>query len=76
MKKKFGIRFVYPHKFNVTITFKEFIERYSSLANSEVSNDKVSIAGRVYSKRAMGQKLRFYDVMSRGNKIQIMANSK
>jgi lysyl-tRNA synthetase class 2 len=33
------------------------------------------LLGRVYSKRAMGQKLRFYDVRSESQKIQVMANA-
>lgn len=31
--------------------------------------------GRVYSKRAMGAKLRFYDLRSESQKVQVMANA-
>ena len=36
---------------------------------------KIINKGRVYSKRAMGQKLRFYDLRSESQKIQVMANA-
>lgn len=67
---------VYPHKFHVSISFNDYIEVYSTLKNEEVSNDKVSIAGRVYSRREMGKNLRFFDVRSESQKIQVMATAK
>ncbi len=54
----------------------DFVEKYSSLANEQVSDDTVNLAGRVYSRRAMGQKLRFYDLRSESQKVQVMANAK
>jgi len=36
----------YPHKFNVTISLEEFIEKFSSLAESQILHDeKCSVAG-------------------------------
>ena len=96
---------VYPHKFHVTISMTDFVDKYSPLGNDQVSDDVVSMAGkcptghitcklllfhdllerifcvcaekgRVYSKRAMGQKLRFYDLRGESQKVQVMANAK
>ncbi|CAF3544527.1 unnamed protein product [Rotaria sp. Silwood1] len=67
---------VYPHKYHVSITSQDFIDKYSHLKNEEINNDIVSIAGRVYSKRSFGTKLYFYDLHSDSVKIQIMANVK
>jgi len=36
----------YPHKFNVTISLEEFIEKFSSLAETQILHDeKYSVAG-------------------------------
>lgn len=75
MKKEDGDSSVYPHKFHVDLSMTHFIEKYSTLTNEQVSDDVVQIAGRVYSKRAMGQKLRFFDLRGESQKVQIMANS-
>lgn len=75
LKSEIGESKVYPHKFHVSISMTEFVEKYSHLTNEQVHDDKVSLAGRVYSKRAMGQKLRFYDLRSESQKIQVMANA-
>lgn len=67
---------VYPHKFNVEIGLADFIAKYNNLEDGQVLTDvSHSVAGRVYSKRASGQKLLFYDLRSESNKIQIMANA-
>lgn len=61
----------------MTISLPSFIEKYGkecSEAGSK-SEDKVSVAGRIHSMRAQGAKLRFYDLYSEGQKIQIMANA-
>jgi lysyl-tRNA synthetase, class II len=66
---------VYPHKFFVDISFGNFIEKYDGLESGCESEDTVSIAGRVFSKRAMGKNLRFFDIKSEALKIQVMANA-
>ncbi|EYC15163.1 hypothetical protein Y032_0038g3664 [Ancylostoma ceylanicum] len=67
----------FPHKFNVTTSIAAFIEKYESLKNEEVLNDvRVSIAGRIYSKRESGKNLVFYDVHSGGVRLQVMANAR
>lgn len=37
---------VFPHKFNVTISLRDFVEKYSHLQNEEIHNDVVSVAGK------------------------------
>ncbi|XP_015787819.1 lysine--tRNA ligase [Tetranychus urticae] len=66
----------FPHKYNVTISLSEFIEKYSSLSDGQVLEDqKVSVAGRIHAKRDYGAKLTFYDLRAEGVKIQVMANA-
>jgi len=66
----------YPHKFQVEISLGEFIQKYNQLDAGQVVSDVTHrVAGRIYSKRASGQKLVFYDLRSEMNKIQIMANA-
>lgn len=67
---------VYPHKFEVEISLKDYIEKYNHLEAGQALTDvEHRVAGRIYSKRASGQKLIFYDLRSDMNKIQIMANA-
>lgn len=63
----------FPHKFHVSITIPEFIEKYNSLGDGEHLKDIVTVAGRIHNKRSSGAKLRFYDLNGEGVKIQIMA---
>jgi lysyl-tRNA synthetase class 2 len=83
---------VYPHKYHVSISLRDFIDKYSHLQNEEINEDVVSVAGknelnfnfikhnhilgRIYSKRSSGTKLYFYDLHGDSVKIQIMANLK
>lgn len=65
----------YPHKFNVSLRIPEYVEKYKDLENDQLLTDQsVSIAGRVYSKRSSGSKLVFYDCHGEGSKIQVMCN--
>ncbi|VVC26733.1 Nucleic acid-binding, OB-fold,Lysine-tRNA ligase, class II,Aminoacyl-tRNA synthetase, class II [Cinara cedri] len=67
----------YPHKFNVTISLEEFIEKFSSLTKTQILHDEeYSVAGRVHAIRESGPKLIFYDLRGEGVKIQVMANAK
>lgn len=62
----------YPHKFTVTISLEEFIEKYEKLNSGEVlENITVSLAGRIHSIRESGAKLIFYDLRGEGVKIQV-----
>lgn len=67
----------YPHKYHVTISLEEFIEKYSYLQDNEVlESEPISVAGRVHAIRASGAKLIFYDLRGEGTKLQIMATAK
>ncbi|XP_047345197.1 lysine--tRNA ligase isoform X1 [Vespa velutina] len=68
----------YPHKFNVSISLENFIEKFSSVVkNGEILEKEIySIAGRVHAIRESGAKLIFYDLRGEGVKIQVMANAR
>ncbi len=76
LKEVEGAGSVYPHKYHVEMSMTHYIEKYSNLLNEQVSDDVVTIAGRCYSKRAMGQKLRFLDLRGESQKVQVMATAK
>jgi lysyl-tRNA synthetase class 2 len=65
----------YPHKFNVTVSIGDFIERYKDGPAGTVNEEVVvSLAGRIHSKRASGSKLIFYDLRGESLRLQVMAN--
>lgn len=65
----------YPHKFPITITFEDYINKYNSVETGSRHKDKIEcIAGRVLEKRNAGKKLFFYTVMSNGNTLQYLAD--
>lgn len=67
----------YPHKFHVTTSLEEFVEKYKDLEDSQTLEDVLlTVAGRVHAIRESGAKLIFYDVRGEGTKIQVMANAK
>ncbi|KAI3635524.1 hypothetical protein MIR68_006162 [Amoeboaphelidium protococcarum] len=66
----------YPHKFHVSTSVKNFTQQYDYLKPEEVLQDiKIQVAGRVQSIRTAGKKLKFYDLISDGSKVQIHANA-
>ena len=68
---------LYPHKFNVSISLPDFVAKYKDIPDGSHDEDTVvTIAGRVYNKRASGAKLVFYDVQSDGVRIQVMADAR
>ena len=68
---------LYPHKFQVSVSLPEFVQKYKDLPDGAHDEDiVVAIAGRVYEKRASGSKLVFYDVQSDGARIQVMADAR
>ncbi|XP_047325382.1 lysine--tRNA ligase isoform X2 [Impatiens glandulifera] len=67
----------YPHKFQVSLTILEYIEKYGGLNNGEHLKDvEVSLAGRIMNKRSSSAKLFFYDLHSAGGKVQVMADAR
>ncbi|KAI9592272.1 lysyl-tRNA synthetase [Syncephalis fuscata] len=66
----------YPHKFNVSLSLTDFIEKYSKLEIGErLESEIITVAGRIHNKRASGVNLRFYDLHAEGIKVQIMAQA-
>ncbi|XP_018392992.1 PREDICTED: lysine--tRNA ligase [Cyphomyrmex costatus] len=68
----------YPHKFHVSISLEEFIEKFKDIVkDGEVLDEEVhSVAGRIHSIRGSGAKLIFYDLRGEGVKVQVMANAR
>lgn len=66
----------YPHKFHVSISLSEFIEKYKDVEDGTWHDDLVSVSGRVHAKRLSGAKLIFYDLRGEGVKIQVMADAR
>lgn len=66
----------YPHKFVVTSSLADFIERFQSLVPGEHGTEEASLAGRIHAKRESSSKLIFYDLRGEGVKLQIMADAK
>jgi lysyl-tRNA synthetase, class II len=67
----------YPHKFDVSISIANYIERYGTegkvLPGRKLEGVIEALAGRIHNIRASGAKLRFYDLHGEGKKVQIMA---
>lgn len=68
----------YPHKFQVSATLPNFIEKFAGIVEpgQQLDGPVVSLAGRIYSKRAAGNRLVFYDLRGDGVKVQIIADAK
>lgn len=65
----------YPHKFIVSISLTDYIEKYNHVKPGEIDNSVVEcISGRIHAKREQGSKLIFLDLRAEGTKIQVMAN--
>lgn len=65
----------YPHKFHVSISLTEFIEKYQDRVQdgTQLQGEEVTVAGRLHNMRSGGPKLRFYDLHGEGVKIQVFA---
>ncbi|CAH1451512.1 unnamed protein product [Lactuca virosa] len=68
----------YPHKFHVSMSILEFINKYESLNSGEYLEDvQVSLSGRIMSKRASAAKLFFYDLHgTKDTRVQVMADAR
>lgn len=67
----------YPHKYHVSTSLQEFIEKFNHLKDGEqLENEKLSVSGRIHAIRESGAKLVFYDLRGEGVKIQVMANAR
>lgn len=67
----------YPHKFSVTSTIPAFITKFSDSIEPgiQLQEPVVTLAGRIYSKRAASSRLIFYDLRADGSKVQIIADA-
>jgi lysyl-tRNA synthetase, class II len=67
----------YPHKFQVSMRIPEYVDKYAAgtAAGERDDGTVVRLAGRIYTKRASGAKLVFYDVRGDGAKVQIIADA-
>jgi len=64
----------FPHKFHNTHRFAEYLGEFGSCEDgSHLDHLRVSISGRIISKRGQG-KLMFYDIHADGLKIQMMSD--
>ncbi|KAF7148744.1 hypothetical protein RHSIM_Rhsim03G0265300 [Rhododendron simsii] len=65
----------YPHKFHVSMSIPEYIEKYKGLTNGEHLEDvEVSLAGRIMGKRSSSAGLLFYDLHGNAAKVQVFAS--
>ncbi|KAL8149470.1 hypothetical protein AgCh_006470 [Apium graveolens] len=66
----------YPHKFHVSMSVIEYVEKYSGLNSGEhLENVEISLAGRIMNKRSSSSKLLFYDLHGEGAKVQLMTDA-
>lgn len=68
----------YPHKYEVSMTIPQFIADFAENVQpgEQLEEPVVTLAGRLYSKRAAGTRLVFYDLRGDGVKVQIIADAK
>jgi lysyl-tRNA synthetase class 2 len=66
----------YPHKFNVQLSVKEFIDKYDYLTKDQRLEEQASAAGRITNYRRSGKNFIFYDIRDDGLKLQVMCNIK
>lgn len=65
----------YPHKFKVSITIPEYINKYQNIPEGvHNEDDVVTIAGRITRVASSGQKIRFMDLKGDNSKLQVFAN--
>ncbi|GMK54755.1 hypothetical protein CspeluHIS016_0113410 [Cutaneotrichosporon spelunceum] len=70
----------YPHKFHVSTGIPAFVEQWGAegkvTEGETVEVEKpITIAGRVQTMRASGNKIRFYDLRADGAKVQVLAQA-
>jgi lysyl-tRNA synthetase class 2 len=62
----------YPHKFLANYDDAEFFKQFSGLKSGESDKSKeIRMAGRIYNKRASGNKLIFYDLRTSADTVHI-----
>ncbi|KAG9457264.1 hypothetical protein H6P81_001772 [Aristolochia fimbriata] len=67
----------YPHKFHVSMSIPEYVDKYGTLNSGDHLEDvNVSLAGRIMNKRTSSSKLFFYDLYGGGIKVQVMVDAR
>lgn len=67
----------YPHKFQVTISFSNYIDLYKDIdVGSRHKSLVYSLAGRIREKRESGKQLVFYTVESDGHTLQFLVDKR
>ncbi|VDK79487.1 unnamed protein product [Litomosoides sigmodontis] len=71
----------FPHKFHVSISLANFIDKYNDLEKDVILDNVVqsvagALSGRIFSKRESGGKLIFYDIHGEGTRLQVLANAR
>jgi len=66
----------YPHKFVVTSSLSDFIDRHQGLEAGQHGSEEACLAGRIHAKRESSSKLIFYDLRGEGVKLQVMADAR
>ena len=61
----------YPHYFAVNTNAKEFCDKYQDLQVSDTCDDHVALTGMVTGNRSSGKKLKFVDIESGGQALQL-----
>lgn len=67
----------YPHKFSVSSSVPAFIAQFAESIEpgQQLDEPVVTLAGRIFSKRAASSRLLFYDLRADGAKVQIIADA-
>lgn len=66
----------YPHKFQVSYDLRNFAAEFGHLKSGETARESIiSVGARIFTKRASGSKLAFYDVKNDGVKVQVMCQA-
>ena len=61
----------YPHYFATNTNCKDFCAKYKDLQVSDTCDDHVALTGMVTSHRSSGKKLKFVDIESGGQALQL-----
>eukprot|EP00930_Biecheleria_cincta_P087131 TRINITY_DN76385_c0_g1_i1.p1 TRINITY_DN76385_c0_g1~~TRINITY_DN76385_c0_g1_i1.p1 ORF type:complete len:601 (+),score=79.24 TRINITY_DN76385_c0_g1_i1:36-1838(+) len=65
----------YPHYWSTNVSVTDLVRRYHDLAPGQRHDEfEFRLAGRVKSLRSSGSKLKFYDLVQNGSRIQIMCS--
>eukprot|EP01126_Amoeba_proteus_P028176 TRINITY_DN2781_c0_g1_i2.p1 TRINITY_DN2781_c0_g1~~TRINITY_DN2781_c0_g1_i2.p1 ORF type:complete len:583 (-),score=94.95 TRINITY_DN2781_c0_g1_i2:134-1882(-) len=65
----------FPHKFQVSISLKEFRLKYDDLLKpAQQLEEHVSVVGRIQTRRESSQKLVFFFITQDGSRLQVLAN--